>query len=138
MINADTSFSDPTAPDNRGVAVFEVLIYGATLPSDEAAAPRPLAAAAMASRARVQGSLPDGRRVDYETTSEELIGRCTDLGWWVVAKLPAANDAGRGGAAGDCCSDGSFSYLLVRARGRRIDQRVASGVEIRRELPFLQ
>ena len=57
---ADTSFSDPGAPDNRGGAAHEVIMDSQT------------------GDCRIHGVLSDGTRVDF-FTSDPLIGRELDL-----------------------------------------------------------
>ena len=115
MINADTSYSDPSAPDNRGVAVHEVLISNY---EDEAGECNDM------SRARIHGVLPDGKRVDY-TTGDRLIGQSTAEGWWVTARRAVGEDpwAARHG-----------SFLLTRTTGRRVENRWVRGDQVLKEL----
>eukprot|EP00750_Incisomonas_marina_P000282 INCI10217.2.p1 GENE.INCI10217.2~~INCI10217.2.p1 ORF type:complete len:758 (-),score=96.23 INCI10217.2:293-2566(-) len=94
VIAADTSFSDPSAADNRGRAVHEVLIHNVRI-SD--VCPKPFQSSSSArpqvkstptdsrSEARIHGVLPDGQRVNF-FTSDELIGRRTSSDWWVIGK----------------------------------------------------
>ena len=106
VIDADTSYSDTTAADNRGVATPVVTV---------------VKEAGRQSQARVSGTLSTGEAVDVtlappscavedgEQGGDPWVGRLTDDHWWVKALIADGPDAGR--------------YLLSRGRGYEVDYR---------------
>eukprot|EP01102_Stenamoeba_stenopodia_P021726 TRINITY_DN8838_c0_g1_i1.p1 TRINITY_DN8838_c0_g1~~TRINITY_DN8838_c0_g1_i1.p1 ORF type:complete len:337 (+),score=45.78 TRINITY_DN8838_c0_g1_i1:64-1074(+) len=105
VVSADTSYSDTSAEDMRGIAVSEVLIQG-TLEANQA---------------RVHGVFKDGTEFDfvlpalgcsegYINTSnssslqpgDEWIGKETPCGWWVKAKQ-------------------GQNYVLVKGSGHKVE-----------------
>ncbi|GLD92881.1 hypothetical protein PINS_up001460 [Pythium insidiosum] len=72
VVMGDTSYSDMTASDNRGIAASEIVVS----PGGAAVA--------------VRGVLPDGRRIAYET-SDALVGRELRDGTRVKARLADGN-----------------------------------------------
>jgi len=106
VISADTSYSDTSALDMRGIAVSEVIVRG-TLQENQA---------------QVHGVLKDGTEFDFvlptlgsdnsvnNSPGDEWIGRETPSGWWVKAKLekdPSHND--------------TLSYILVKGSGHKVE-----------------
>lgn len=115
VITADTSFSDPESPsdhDTRGIACSSVHLLNPTWTPDAA-----VGSTSGASFAVVTGQLRDGAPIDFalpppsqpaargvhgvdaarerEVCVDPLVGRQTVDGWWVKARVDAADaDAG--------------------------------------------
>lgn len=103
IVCADTSYSDTSAPDNRGSALAALVFEGPSLDS---------------TRTILKGTLKDGRQYSgtlpllhthsthrRDEDADVLIGTVTDDGWWYKARL----------------DDGA--YLQSRGDGRRVEYR---------------
>lgn len=104
VVSADTSFSDPKAPDNRGAAFSTVLIVGESVD---------------ANRLEIDGVLSDGtehRAVfpslggDGQGGEDPHVGRPlpSSPGWWVQTRLKHP----------------PFAYRLITGHGRRWETKV--------------
>ncbi|KAJ8612511.1 hypothetical protein CTAYLR_003699 [Chrysophaeum taylorii] len=105
MVCADTSYSDTTAPDNRGKALAAFIIEGPDLET--------------CTRSRLKGVLSDGRLYDCSMPylplssssssswgGDALLGTVTEDGWWFKAVV-----------------EGGKKYLQSRGEGRRVEYR---------------
>lgn len=108
ILMCDTSFSDMTKPDNRGIAACQVLIDGSV--------------------SRINGTLPDGGEIDFSLSLEDkspsfdpYIGKEVGDGFWVKAKLKETPKDGK-------------NYLLFNVNGYSYTYKYVSKDEIELQL----
>jgi hypothetical protein len=142
LVCADTSFSDSSATDNRGVAVSEVLIRGG--PSTN--------------QVQVHGTLADGMQIHYTlpplgsaaadegcdddpgpSTSapvweldagDELVGRPLRHQWWVKCPVPPSVIGDDGSGRTLLGSPAADEYLIVKGEGFQLEVQRLSAAEV--------
>eukprot|EP00039_Didymoeca_costata_P021129 m.343515 g.343515 ORF g.343515 m.343515 type:complete len:507 (-) comp22945_c0_seq1:64-1584(-) len=86
VITADTSYSDTTASDNRGVAAFEVIITGGSQDNHS------VIHGTFANGDEIEFSLPELKNDEicdrFTNVRSHLVGIELDDGWWVKAPKP--------------------------------------------------